>query len=283
MIETMKLTCLCDNMVTSKGLYGEHGLSYHLDFGMQQILFDTGQGLALRHNAAVLQIKLQQLSLIILSHGHYDHLGGLRSVLNKDKPRPVFAHPETFTRRYLQRKNDTPLYIGSPFSTSALQEWGAELNLDTKPREIFPGFYLSGPIKWPYPRENDETAGSMLKKADKELLPDDFVDEQALVIRSPVGLLIFTGCAHAGIANTIQQAREITGEERIHLLAGGLHLKNSSAEKIARAAEILQSNEIQKIAVSHCTGLKASAYLADVYGDNFHYLSAGSELSFDFQ
>ncbi len=282
MIKTMKLTCLCDNLANNRGLYGEHGLCYHLDFGMQQVLFDTGQGLSLKHNAAVMQIKLQRLSLIVLSHGHYDHLGGLRSALHKEKPRPVFAHPETFSRRYRQRKNESPVYIGSPFSTAALQDWGAQLNLDVEPREIFPGFFLSGTIKRMYPLEHDEPNTTMLKKPERELLPDDFADEQTLVIRTPAGLLLFSGCTHSGIANTIQQARELTGDEEIYLLAGGLHLNHSSEEAIARAGEILQSNGVQKVAASHCTGWKASARLSELFGDNFHYLSAGSELSLNF-
>ncbi len=275
----MEIFCLCDNIVYKKGLYGEQGLCYLIKTDSHCILFDSGQGLALRHNAAVMQQKLEEIDLAILSHGHFDHCGGLQVALKQAKSFPVYAHPETFTRKYRVEKDGTEsLYIGSPYTMETLKKWEATLELDRKPREIAPGILLTGSIPRPHPPEiEDET---LCKKVDEGMIKDDFIEEQSLIIDTTEGPVLITGCTHAGIKNTLEHALQVSGRNKLFAVLGGLHLIKATPEIISEAIETFKSCGVEHVAVSHCTGIRAIARFGEAFGDNFHSLTAGESISF---
>jgi len=130
-LASVKVITLCENSVNSRGLLGEHGLALLLESRDKKILFDTGPGLALLSNAKALRIELRDLDAVVLSHGHYDHTGGLKSLLEVDfqRPLPVYAHPDIFEDKYRVDSRDSHRYIGVPWSQERKAEIKSHKNL----------------------------------------------------------------------------------------------------------------------------------------------------------
>ena len=143
----VRLTFLCENYVLQgKGLIGEHGLSLLVEREGRYILFDTGQGLGLDPNARTLGVDLSRVEGVVLSHGHYDHTGGLAELLRQTKGLKVTAHPDLFSPKD-SRRHGGLRYIGVPYPKDALEGWGAELDLRREPMEVLPGVFTTGEAK----------------------------------------------------------------------------------------------------------------------------------------
>lgn len=275
----MRLTILCENSVERvepKGLLGEHGFSCHLQTEQGAYLFDTGGGQTIIPNSEKLGIDLGQLQGIFFSHGHLDHTGGLRQVLEQTGPIPIYAHPDLFRVRYSRDGNQLRA-IGLPWHQEQLEELGARFQLADSPRQVTPQLTLSGEI----PRRNAfETGDPGLITTDEtgQETVDHLADDLSLFIDSPKGLIILLGCAHAGVLNIIEHARNITGQNKIHMLIGGTHLKFSSAEQTAATLDRLEELGIDKIGVSHCTGLRQAQQLAARFGDRFFNATVGQQI-----
>jgi 7,8-dihydropterin-6-yl-methyl-4-(beta-D-ribofuranosyl)aminobenzene 5'-phosphate synthase len=276
---SIRLTVLCENSVervNPTGLLGEHGFACHLQTGQGDYLFDTGGGQTILSNSEKLQIDLSRIQGIILSHGHLDHTGGLQQVLKRSGPVPVYSHPDLFHKRH--SSNGDPLReIGIPWSRAELEALGGKLHLAIAPQQIAPGLLLSGEI----PRLNPfETGDPNLVTIDSNGQPqtDPLADDYSLFIDSPQGLIILLGCAHAGLLNIIEQAKKVTGQSKIHMLLGGTHLKFSSQTQLEASLNRLEELDIERIGVSHCTGLKAARQLAERFGERFFYASVGTEI-----
>jgi 7,8-dihydropterin-6-yl-methyl-4-(beta-D-ribofuranosyl)aminobenzene 5'-phosphate synthase len=273
------LTILCENTVERvhpTGLLGEHGFACYLQTDQGNYLFDTGGGQTLLANSERLQIDLQQLDGIILSHGHLDHTGGLQQVLAPLERVPVYAHPALFTRRHSSNGNQLR-EIGIPWSKEQLEALGADFRLDSTPQQIAPGITLSGEI----PRANRfETGDPKLVTIDSNGAQsvDPLADDFSLFIDSPKGLIILLGCAHAGILNIIEHARKVTGQDHIHLILGGTHLKFSGQEQVTATLDRLDELAIDRIGVSHCTGLQQAQQLAARFGERFFNATVGKEI-----
>ncbi len=275
----VEIFCLCDNNIYKKGLYGEHGLCYLIKTDTHSILFDSGQGLALRHNSAVMRHKLEEIDLAVISHGHFDHCGGLQFALKQRKSLPIYAHPDIFSRKYrVEQDEKDSRYVGSPYTRATLEKWGAQLELDSKPREIGPGILLTGSIPRPYPPEIEDE--SLCIEVEGEMQRDDFVEEQGLIIDTVEGPLLITGCTHAGIKNTMEHALQVSGRDSLFAVSGGLHLLKAAPEVISEAVETIKSFGVEHVAVSHCTGIRAIARFEEAFGNNFHSLTAGESISF---
>lgn len=276
---SIRLTVLCENSVervSPTGLLGEHGFACHLQTEQGNYLFDTGGGQTILANSDNLQIDLQQLQGIIFSHGHLDHTGGLKQVLSRTGRVPVYAHPDLFLPRYSNNGGQLRA-IGVPWNKTQLEEMGADFRLDRRDQKIAPGITLSGEI----PRLNRLETGdpNLIRIAeDGQQVTDQLADDMSLFIDTPKGLAILLGCAHAGVLNIIEQARKITGQEKIHLLLGGTHLKFSSKEQLNATLERLEELNIDRIGVSHCTGLQQAQQLAVRFGERFFNASVGREI-----
>lgn len=276
---SIRLTVLCENSVervSPAGLLGEHGFACHLQTEQGNYLFDTGGGQTILANSDALQIDLQQLRGIIFSHGHLDHTGGLQQVLGRTGRVPVYAHPDLFQVRH--SSNDNQLReIGIPWHKEQLEVLGADLRLDKAPQEIAPGVTLSGEI----PRLNQFETGDpslITITEDGRKVTDELADDMSLFIDSPKGLIILLGCAHAGVLNIIEHACKITGQDKIHMLIGGTHLKFSSQQQLKVTLERLEELDIERIGVSHCTGLQQAQKLAERFGERFFHASVGKEI-----
>ena len=274
----MRITTLSENTAGKdpKGLLAEYGLSILVETDSTKILFDSGQKKSAVHNATILGIDLSDIEKIVLSHGHFDHTGGLKSVLEKAGVIEIIAHPDIFQKKYAKfgKKNT---YIGIPNSRKDLENSGAMFKLTKEPTKIG-DITVTGEVEQNNTFEKIDK--NMYVDSDGELIKDDLLDDQSLSIKTNEGLFVILGCAHRGMINNIEQAKKVTGEDRIYGVIGGTHLIAADKVQMDETVKALKEYEVQKIGVSHCTGPKASSRLADEFGAKFFYNNAGSVIDF---
>lgn len=276
------LTVLVENTVPGKsdGLIAEHGFALLLDRGDRRILFDTGAGAALIHNASRLGVDLRQVDAVVLSHGHKDHTGGLVAALSAiGKCVPVYAHPGIFADRFGKRANGKMQYAGLPFKREALEGIGADFDLSPEFREIGPGTYVTGEV----PRRNAYETGDpnlFVPRGDR-LEPDPFQDDLSMVIKGSDGLTLILGCCHSGLINTMTHVRDRLPGTAIHTVIGGTHLGFAPPEQLRQTIATLRECNVRRLGLSHCTGLQAGARLAADFGEAVAFCNVGYSLTLD--
>ncbi|MDX2479198.1 MAG: MBL fold metallo-hydrolase [Desulfuromusa sp.] len=276
---SIRLTILCENsvdQVSPYGLLGEHGFSCHLQTPSGNFLFDSGGGMTILNNAKLLGIDFTKLQGIIFSHGHLDHTGGLKQVLEKTGEIPIYAHPDLFSEHYSKNSGKTHM-IGVPWSQAELEKLGAEFIFSAAPHIVTPELLLSGEV----PRISTvETGDPNLLSISTlgEQITDPLHDDLSLFITTDKGLVILLGCAHAGLLNIIDHAIKVTGEKKIYMVLGGTHLKFCSEEQMTATLERLEGLDVDLIGASHCTGLRGARMLAERFGERFFSASVGVEI-----
>lgn len=272
-----RITILCENSVGPvSGTLGEHGFSALVEWDGGSLLFDTGQGLTLLHNAQRMNKNLHGVSQVALSHGHYDHSGGLLPLLRTCGPKQVLGHPAIFSPRYRLSDRNEPLAIGMPYPREYLEGLGAQFDLNDSFREIAPHIYLTGAI----PRTTAfETGDSGLFSDTCGCQRDPFDDDQSLVVASDKGLVLLLGCCHAGLINTLEYVAAKTDRHDIYAVIGGTHLGFSTPTQLDQTLLMLADWHIQKLAVSHCTGFNAAARLQREFPAAFQNAQIGYCLS----
>jgi 7,8-dihydropterin-6-yl-methyl-4-(beta-D-ribofuranosyl)aminobenzene 5'-phosphate synthase len=243
-----------------------------------KILFDTGLSFSAAYNAPTLGVDLSQIDKIVFSHGHSDHTGGLLHILKMVKGEvEVIAHPDIWAAKYSRYPGEKEEYAGVPFPKEAAETSGALFNLTRKPVWISENIVTSGEI--PMITEYEMIDPVLYVKEKGELKPDPLWDDQALFLKSEKGLIIFLGCAHRGVINTIRHAQKLTGLEPVYAVIGGAHLVSASPQRLDLTIAELLSLGIQRLGVSHCTGLPASAVLAQRFGEAFFFNNAGTRIN----
>jgi len=269
----IKITTLAEN-TAELGYLAEWGLSMLVEADGVKVLFDTGAGIAAVHNAHLKDIDFASVDKIVLSHGHYDHTGGLRDVLTRmNKPVEIIAHPDIWAAKYGKWGKHAEHYAGMPFQRELLESLGARFNLTDKPVKITEHFMTTGEV--PMLTDYEEIDSGLFDKETGEMLPDELKDDLAMVIDADFGLVVILGCAHRGIVNTIKQAQKITGKQLVYAAIGGTHLLNADIGRWAQTAADLNEMGVQHLGVSHCTGFEASAFLAQEFGDRFFLNNSG--------
>jgi len=272
----LQITTLSENTAGLGNFLGEWGLSILVETAGLKILFDTGQSISASHNADLLGIELGKINKIVLSHGHYDHTGGLRQILHQmRKEIEIIAHPDIWQAKYAAGQ-DEARYIGIPFHRQTLESLGARFNLTKKPVRINDNIITSGEI--PMVTDYEEIEPSLVVKEGKRFKPDKLLDDQALIIKTEAGLVVILGCAHRGIINTLHHARKLTGVKTIYMVLGGCHLIAATEERIWLTIAALKELGVQRLGVSHCTGPVASAIMAQEFGDRFFSNNAGTRI-----
>lgn len=275
MIRDIRITILVEDTTSGMDLLAEHGLSFWIEYAGKRILFDTGQSDALIQNAAALDINLANTDAIVISHGHYDHTGGLKAVLDIAPKTKIYLHPAA-TESKFSRKPSGAKSIGMPDpAKKAIQ--GRHVIWTVTPAEILPGVSVTGQV----PRLNgyEDVGGAFFVDKDCQR-PDELLDDQALLIESSKGLVVIFGCAHAGVVNTLDYISNITGNNKIYAVIGGMHLLNAKQVRIDHTIEVFNKYEIQKIVPLHCTGRKAMGKLKNVFGDKCLFLGTGGQINF---
>jgi len=221
----------------------EHGLSYLIEYDGKRLLFDTGQSDMFLKNAEAISISLTNIDMVILSHGHFDHGNGLGYLSGSS----MICHPGCFVKRY--RKSDHT-YIGLKNSKEELSLL-FDLITSAEPSKISEKIFFLGEI----PRVTDfesQTTSFVFEDGS----PDYVKDDSGIVILLPEGLFVVTGCGHAGIVNTLEHARKITGISTLYGIMGGFHLKviNNHTKETIR---YIKENKLKHVLPSHCTDLPA--------------------------
>ncbi len=273
-----RITILCENTVEIPfGIIGEHGFACLVETEQGSYLFDTGQGMGIVPNALTLGKDLKQIHAIMLSHGHYDHTGGLPAVLKIKGPVDVYGHPGMFYDRFWS-KDGARRYIGIPYRRPFLESLGARFQLNREMTTIGPGIYLTGEIPRTTAFEISDPNMTVHPPEASPIHPDPIDDDLSLVIDSDKGLILILGCAHAGMVNIIHYVLEQMGRDRIYAIIGGTHLGFSGQEQFDETLRVIEQFQIERIGVSHCTGLAKAAVLYNRLGDRFFFGSVGAVL-----
>lgn len=275
-ILTLADNCLVHPSLAPKGLLGEHGLSFFMRFGNNNILFDTGTGATLCHNAKLLGLNLSLIDTIILSHAHNDHTGGLEDVLKAvgESGVNVFVHPMIFMPKYNIKSENKEQYNGLSKSRDAYERMGARFIMRLEPLEIFPGVSLLGPVP-----DSDWEPGRYYRKGD-QLIPDYLDDEQFLALRTTQGLVLVLGCTHRGLEKTVEYALKVTGEKRLYGILGGLHLFNADLFQVKKLALFLEQRGISMVQAAHCTGSETTAVFYSSFPEKIVFTYVGKQTVF---
>lgn len=268
----MIITILVDDR-SGLGLNSEHGLALWIEVAGQRILFDTGQGGVLLGNAKKTNIDLSTADAIVLSHGHYDHTVGVAAVLTLALRATVFCHFAALRPRYSMRGKEART-VGMPEASKEALEALAEdrRHLVGAPMTIAPGIGLTGVI----PRDNDfEDTGGPFYLDICGAVPDNLEDDLAMWIETTEGLVVVTGCAHAGLVNALDCVRQVSGRKRVRAVIGGFHLAGASEKRLELTAEALKALSPDLIVPCHCTGEKAGAFFAEALGTQVKLVKAG--------
>jgi 7,8-dihydropterin-6-yl-methyl-4-(beta-D-ribofuranosyl)aminobenzene 5'-phosphate synthase len=279
MSNPIRITVLVENSVHTRGLKAEHGLAWHLEFGSHQLLFDAGQTDLLIENARHLDVALDQLDAVVLSHGHYDHCGGLPAVIQRSPQARVFLHPEALSPKFSLPPHGASRRVDMPdTSRSALERNQGRVVENRTCTEVVPGLFLTGEI--PRQTEFEDVGGRFFLDA-QGTQPDPLTDDQALFCDTPAGVVVLLGCGHAGVVNTLHHIRRLTNHRPIHAVVGGFHLLNANAHRLDRTVAGLRDLGIDRLGPAHCTGMLATARLWSEFSGQCLAVSVGSRLVFE--
>jgi len=259
-----RITILVDNHA-GEGLAAEHAFSLLIEAAGRRILFDTGQGPALAANVRALQADLRDCHALVISHGHYDHTGGLPFALGVATGARVYGHPGLVITRYAVTGGSARAVHIPADALAALHDLPAgRLHWVTRPLPLTEGIALTGPI----PRETDyEDTGGPFFLDPEGARPDPIDDDLALWMRTSRGLVVCLGCCHAGLVNTLDLVRRQAGHGPIQMVLGGFHLVNAERRRLDETVAALRALDVQHIVPCHCTGDVAVAALRDALGE----------------
>ena len=271
----MKLTVLIDNNTLIDRYYrGEPGVSYFIETGTSRVLFDVGYSDAFLLNARTAGLDPLTAEYVVLSHGHIDHTGGLDALLKaymearfergRTTMPQLVAHPDALMPKFMTTENGA-FSIGSPISAAVL---GLSFDLRTSRRPLWldDRLVFLGEIERVTDFEEPDPIGRRTESAsgstDDNAEPDELLDDTAMAYLADDGLVIITGCSHAGICNIVETARRVTGVDKVIDIIGGFHLLDPPQAQLEGTVEYLRRLELPQLHACHCTDLHSKIALS---------------------
>ena len=262
----MKITTLIENLVYRPDLVSEHGLSLYIDTGRRRIIFDAGQSDAFLLNSRILDIDITKADAMVISHGHYDHTGGLVTFLRQNKHAPVYLKQHALDKKY----NNTMKLIGtSAFPAKYLHR----LHFVDEVTEIDDGVFIMPRIS--VINSDDTSFSHFYTDKGEGIVNDEFHDELFLAIIDGGKLSVLSSCSHRGISNILAEGQKMF-DLPLHLVAGGFHLRGASQEQIDSVFSYISNVNPDKIGICHCTGVNLYASMAERFGNKVFYNYTGN-------
>lgn len=261
-VTDLKVTII-STMLANEGI-GEWGYAALVEAGGRRILFDTGaRPETVLANARELGIDLASVEEVVISHGHYDHTGGLVTL----RRALIKSNPKALSRVHVGQGIFVPRVNGGPYAALAAlraeyEMLGGRMIEHDQPVELLPGIWLTGPTPRVYPERNYGSSVKVL--IDGRPAVDTVAEDSALVIETAEGLVVLSGCGHAGIVNTATYARKFLGERPVVAIIGGLHLINADEATLDWTGERLREYGLKYLLAGHCTGLEATYRLRSI-------------------
>lgn len=251
----VNITVLVDNMVYSEKIRAEHGLSMFIETEDVSLLFDTGQSSLFMRNAEVLDADIISADTIVLSHGHYDHTGGIPAFIGKRENIEIIGHEDAFKPKYSTDRDGNVHDIGIPCGRETIESLNTVICSGVT--EVAKGIFAVTDI----PRTSYFETVPDRFFADRECTVHDSIrDDLSLVIETSEGLVCLLGCAHAGVANILEAVHSEFPARKIRAVMGGTHLINAQGERLAFTLEALKKHDVQWFRPGHCTGVKGISY-----------------------
>lgn len=285
LIHNLKITTIADNLVLTRCL-GQWGLSFLLEFvdtrgNDRKVVFDTGiEKKALIYNIKKLKLDMSDVDCVVISHGHLDHTATTAEIVKSAGGVKVYAHPHTFLPRFYQEKTGKRRQMGAPKGEGIedIEKVGGRIVFNTEAKEIVPGLWTTGQIE----RVTSFERVLPLSKGERTIIvvdgkevEDQILDDQAIWMNvDKTGTLVITGCAHAGLLNTLLQIERIS-QRKLYGFVGGTHLVRRSDKYLQRTIKELRKFSLTLISPCHCTGFKAMAKLWQSFPDEFVLNFAG--------
>jgi 7,8-dihydropterin-6-yl-methyl-4-(beta-D-ribofuranosyl)aminobenzene 5'-phosphate synthase len=272
---SVELVILVDDTTSSQTLRPEHGLAVLVAGAGRKVLFDTGAtGETLLANAEAMGIDLADIDAVVISHGHYDHTGGLAAVVAAhERGLAIYAHPAAWRRRWSDRPGEPLKDISCPHGLESLSMSGGVLHPVEGPERLEAWLVLSGPVGGP--KHGREV---FVVRRDDDLVVDGFEDEQFCLVRGERGWSVLTGCCHRGLKNTLRTAKFLSHGEPIAAVIGGLHLRSTRRQQLGGVIDVLVEAGSPDVYPCHCSGKDATAFLAEKLPGKVHPLSAGNRV-----
>ncbi len=268
----MLVKVLMDNLARD-GLIGEWGLALHIEAAGRRILLDAGATGRFADNARAMGVRLADVDLCALSHGHYDHADGFEAFFAENERAKVYLQ-RAASGRYYGKKWWFYRYIG--VDRSLLRDWANRFEFVDGARELLPGLHL---IPHSTPGLEEITARcDLYMRRRRRTAPDDLAHEQSLVLEEDGELVIFNSCSHAGPDNIIREVRAALPGKTIRAYVGGLHLFQRTDGEVRALAERIRASGVERIITGHCTGDRAFAVLREALGGGVEQMRAGMEM-----
>lgn len=277
-VHFMTIHILTDDRVSKRGFLAEHGLCLLIRHEGHTILFDTGQSDVYLHNAKELGLSLDNVDCCILSHGHYDHGGGLPYFPDMDTHLPVYLQAGAFQRK-LAPDPTACREIGFPWTPSDPALHRFDMNIVSGETHPLPNMTLLTAI--PYVHHFEYHPVGLYVEVNGETVPDRMADEQILVIETERGLAVFLGCSHPGVINCLTQVQHRFSGKPIDMVMGGMHLGNVGTRRLNETIRHFQAMEIRLVVPLHCTGISAICAMERRLGDRCRVLCAGDTLQWE--